>query len=211
MKLQARGDGLGGTRNQRRREGGLTLPETMIAAAVFSLTVIAFIYCQMFGMRMDQLVNSKVGSAELARMSFNTLATDIRAAKIWQIGNGDNVSFQGIPLGTNQQGNALKLSLTTDTNAYYLYYFDTNQCKLYRCHSGSNVRTCLAQYLTNSMYFQAEDFQGNRETDLTHKGVINVVMQFCQYQFPITRIGPGCLYDYYRLELRVTPHAPDGP
>ena len=211
MKIRTRGDGFDCGQSRRTREAGLTLAETMVAAAVFSLTVIALIYLQMFGMRMDQLVNSKVGSAELARMSFNTMANDIRAAKIWQIGNGDYSSFAGIPLGTNQQGNALKLSLTTDTNAYYLYYFDTNQCKLYRCHSGSDDRTCLAQYLTNSMYFQAEDFQGNKETDLTHKGVINVVMQFCQYQYPITRIGPGCLYDYYRLELRVTPHAPDGP
>ena len=48
-------------------------------------------------------------------------------------------------------------------------------------------------------------------TDLTHKNVINVVMQFCQYQYPITKIGPGCLYDYYKMEMRLTPHTPDGP
>ena len=77
-------------------------------------------------MRQDQLVNSKIGASELARLSFNDLANDIRAAKIWQIGNGNLSSFTGIPLGTNQQGNALKLSMTTDTNHYYLYYFDTN-------------------------------------------------------------------------------------
>ena len=88
----------------------------MVASAVFGLTVMGFVYCQMFGMRQDQLVNSKIGASEQARLSFNDLANDIRAAKIWQIGNGDLSSFTGIPLGTNQQGNALKLSLTTDTN-----------------------------------------------------------------------------------------------
>jgi prepilin-type N-terminal cleavage/methylation domain-containing protein len=190
---------------------GFTLTEIMVASAIFSLTVIGFVYCQMFGMRQDELVNSKIGAAEQARLGFNDLATDIRAAKIWQIGNGDLSSFTGIPLGTNQRGNALKVSLTTDTNKYYMYYFDTNAAKLYRGHSGSTTRTCLAQFLTNTMYFQAQNYHGDNQTDLTHKGVINVVMQFCQYQYPITKIGPGYFYDYYRMELRLTSHAPDGP
>jgi hypothetical protein len=183
----------------------------MVASAVFGLTVLGLVYCQMFGMRQDQLVNSKIGASEQARTSFNDLANHIRAAKIWQIGNGNLSSFTGIPLGTNQQGNALKLSLTTDTNRYYIYYFDTNASKLFRGHSGGTTVTCLAQYLTNTMYFQAQDYHGDNQIDLTHKGVIDVVMQFCQFQYPITKIGPGYYYDYYKMELRVTPHAPDGP
>jgi prepilin-type N-terminal cleavage/methylation domain-containing protein len=194
-----------------QRQAGLTLPEMMVASAVFSLTVVGFVYCQLFGMRHDQLVNSKIGASENGRLSFNQLANDIRAAKIWQIGNGNLSSFTGIPLGTNQQGNALKLSMTTDTNQYYLYYFNTNKCWLLRGHSGSTNVTCLAEHLTNTMYFQAQNYHGDKQTDLTHKGVINVVMQFCQYQYPITKVGPGYFYDYYKMELRVTPHTPDGP
>jgi hypothetical protein len=194
-----------------RRQAGLTLSETMVATGVFSLTVLGFVYCQMFGMRQDQLVNSKIGASELARMSFNQLANDVRAAKIWQIGNGDLTSFTGIPLGTSQRGNAVKLSMTTDTNQYYLYYFDTNAHLLYRSHSGSLAKTCLAQFLTNTYYFEAQNYRGEAQTDLTHKGVINVVMQFQQYQYPLTKVGPGYFYDYYKIELRLTPHVPDGP
>ena len=47
----------------------------------------------------------------------------IRSAKIWDIGNGDSTSFTAIPNGTTQQGNALKVSLTTDTNHFIIYYF----------------------------------------------------------------------------------------
>jgi hypothetical protein len=183
----------------------------MVASAIFSLTVIGFVYCQMFGMRQDQWVNTKIGASDQARLSFNELANDVRAAKIWQIGNGNLSSFTGIPLGTNQRGNALKLSMTTDTSKYYFYYFDTNACKLFRGHSGSTKVKCLAQYLTNTMYFQAQNYRGENQTDLTHKGVINVAMQFCQLQYPVTKIGPGCFYDYYKTELRLTPYAPDGP
>jgi hypothetical protein len=194
-----------------RGQAGMTLSETMVASAVFGLMVIGLVYCQMFGLRQDQLVNSKIGSAELARLSFNDMANSIRSAKIWQIGNGNLSSFTGIPQGTNQQGNALKLSMTTDTNQYYLYYFDTAARKLYRGHSGSTAKTCLASSLTNTMYFQAQDYRGVVQTDLSHKDVIVAVMQFCQYQYPITKVGPGNYYDYYKVELRLTPHTPDGP
>jgi len=194
-----------------RRLAGFTLPEMMVASAIFSLTVVGFVCCQLFGMRQDQWVNSKIGASDLARLSFDDMANRVRAAKIWQVGNGNLASFTGLPLGTNQRGNALKVSMTTDTNQYYLYYFDTNACKLYRGHSGATTTNCIAQYLTNTMYFQAQNYHGDNQTDLTHKGVIDVVMQFCQYQYPITQVGPGCLYDYYKLEMRLTPHVPDGP
>lgn len=194
-----------------RQQAGLTLTELLVSSAVFGLTVLGLVYCQMFGMRQDQMVNSKIGASEQARMSFNEMANHIRAAKIWSVGNGNLTSFNEIPDGENQKGNALKLSMTTDTNKYYMYFFDTNSAKLFRGHSGSTIVECLAEHLTNTMHFQAQNFRGENQTDLTHKGVINVVMQFCQYQYPITKIGPGHFYDYYKMELRVTPHVPDGP
>ena len=92
-----------------------------------------------------------------------------------------------------------------------MYYFDTNACKLWRWHSGSSVKKAITSYLTNTMYFKAETYTGATQTNLTHKGVINVMMQFCQYQYPITRIGPNYFYNYYQLGFRVTPHVPDGP
>ena len=61
------------------------------------------------------------------------------------------------------------------------------------------------------MYFQAQNYRAATRPTLTHKGVIDVVMQFCQYQYPLTKVGPGYYYDYYKLELHMTPHAPDGP
>jgi hypothetical protein len=209
--MRTRASRLGRSGKLARGRAGFTLSEAMVASAIFSMVVIGFVYCQMFGLRQDQLVNSKIGATELARMSFNELANHIRSAKMWDIGNGNLSAFTPVSLGSNQIGNALKLHMTTDTNRYYLYYFDTNACKLYRGHSGSTNKQCLAGYLTNTMYFQAKSFQGSNQTDLTHKGVINVVMQFCQYQYPITKIGPGYYYDYYKMELRVTPHVPDGP
>ena len=189
---------------------GLTLSEMMISMSVFGIAVMGLVYTQMFGMFQDQLVNSKSGACEMARLSFNDLVTDIRAAKLWQVGNGSASSFTPIPLGTAQQGNAIMLSMTIDTNQYIVYYFDTNACKLLRRHSGVAPIT-IAQFLTNSMYFVAETFQGATQYDLSHKGVVHVAMQFCQYQYPLTKIGPGYFYNSYTMNLWATPHVPDGP
>jgi hypothetical protein len=190
---------------------GLTLTELMIAMSLFSLTVIGLVYCQMFGLRQDELANSQSGACEQARLSFNDMTSDIRSAKIWAIGNWSGSSFVPIPNGTNQQGNAISLSLTTDTNKYIVYYFDTNNFTLKRWHSGDAKKKILCQYLTNTMYFQAETPSGAVQTDLSHKGVINATMQFCQYQYPLTRIGPNYFYTFYQLGFRITPHVPDGP
>jgi Tfp pilus assembly protein PilW len=193
-----------------RRCRALTLIETLVTMSIFSLVVIAFIYAQMFGMRQDQLIQSKLGASDNSRRGFDEMANDIRAAKIWSVGNGSEGGFTPVPNGNPQVGNALEIYTTTDRNAYIRYYFDTDAGELYRVRSGEAVPTRIAQYLTNSMYFRAEDYRGNVQTTLNHKGVINVMLQFYQYQFPLTRVGTNFYYDYYGLQFRVTPHVPDG-
>jgi prepilin-type N-terminal cleavage/methylation domain-containing protein len=193
-----------------RSARGFTLSEMMVALGLFIMAVTGLVYSQLFGLRQDELVNSKSGACELARLSFNDMMRDIRGSKIWQIGNGNLTNFSSIPMNSAQQGASIKLSLTIDTNQYIVYFFDTNQCALYRQHTGDAHPKVLAKYLTNTMYFQAQTYSGAVQTTLSHKGVIDVLMQFCQYQYPITRIGPNYYYNYYKMELRATPHVPDG-
>ncbi len=124
---------------------------------------------------------------------------------------------------TSQQGNALQLFLSTDTNQYIVYYFDTNSDQLRRWHSGVSGYTTIAQNLTNymaplqtnGMYFRGENYKGQTITDLSFSYVIHVVLGFYQYQYPLTKVGgttnsPTYLYDLYKLEFKVTPHCPDG-
>ncbi len=195
----------------RRRQRGLTLVEIMVSMSLFSLVTIGLVYTHLFALRQDQLANSKLGASDSSRRSFNLLADDVRSAKIWQVGNGNQSGFTPIANGTAQQGNALRINLTTDTNRYVLYFFDTARCELRRLKSGAASTQLIAQSLTNTMYFRAENYRGDTLTNLTHKGVVNVVMQFCQFQYPLTRVGPGYLYDSYKMEFRLTSHVPDGP
>lgn len=192
------------------RATAMTLVEILVSMAVFSLAIIGLVYTNLFGLMQNQLVNSKLGASDQSRRAFDKFTGEIRTAKIWMVGNGDDGSFTPIDNGDEQQGNALQISSTTDTNSYVRYYFNTNSQELCRVASGITGHTLVAQYLTNSMYFRAEDYLGNIKTDLSYKYVIRVVMEFCQYQYPLTRVGPGYYYDYYKMEFRITPHCPDG-
>ena len=197
-------------RSFSRRLHAMTLVEMMIALSIFSLGFAALIYVNLFGLKQDELAQSKLGASDDSRRGFGELARDIRSAKRYDIGNGSATTFDCIPNGTDQIGNALRLCHSTDTNRYIRYYFDTAAGELCRVRSDNPRPVIVARYLTNSMVFQAEEYNGQVQSDLSHKGVIHVMFDFYQYQYPLTRVGPKYYYDRYKLEFRLTPHAPDG-
>jgi hypothetical protein len=196
----------------------MTLVEMVVSLGVFGLVSLGLVYTHVYCLRQDQLVNSKLGASDQSRKGFSILTRDIRAAKVWEVGNlsSGGGTFNQIALGSVQQGNALRVSHTTNWNDGVLYYFDTSNLaddggKLRRVLQTSGESTLIARYLTNNMFFRAENYQGIAQTNRTHKGVIKVMMEFAQFQYPLTKVGPGYLYDYYKMEFKLTSHVPDGP
>lgn len=185
-----------------------TLVELMVVMGIFSLVTLGLMSAHLFGLRQAQLVQSKLGSSELSRRVFGKITSEIRGAKRLSIGNGTQTSFTAITNGQLQRGNALQFGLTADTNAFIRYYFETNNARLCRIATGVGDYSVIADYLTNGMYFCAQDSVGGDITDLTYKSVIQIVLEFSRYQYPLTRVGPGYYYNYYRLQFKVTPHCP---
>ena len=194
------------------REQATTLIELIIAMGVFVLCVgAALVYAQIFVLRQNELVISKLGASDQSRRGYDLMARDIRSAKSWQIGDMASGTFVPTPLGSNQQGTAVQVFLSVSSPTNIIYYFDTNNYRLMRLHTGDANSTVVAQYLTNSMSFREEDYQGKVQTDRQHKAVISTMLQFFQYQYPITPVGSNCYYDYYKIQFKLTPHVPDGP
>lgn len=210
LPKRKRGDG-----RRARRTRAFTVAEMMVAVFIFVFMALGIVYAMLFGMRYDELVNSKVGASDKSRMSFDLLTSDIRSAKWWKIGNGNDTSFTACTNAMNQVGNAVKLSASGDTNssAYVIYYFDTNHCQLCRLTNGVATIQILAQNLTNSsgssMQFSAQQFNGTLAQDWQYKYMIAATMEFCQYQYPLTKVGPGYYYDYYRIQIKAASHCPN--
>ncbi len=193
----------------------MTLVETLVSMGVFSLVVLGMVYAQMFIMKYDEMTSSQLGASEMSRMSFNDLVADIRTSWTWAVGTGNQTGFTPAPNSSPQVGNALQLSLTQNTNNFVRYFFITNVTttltNFMLCRMTNGMASCkvIAQNLTNNFYtnmFVAEDYRGNMLTTLRYKYVIHVTLEFCQYQYPLTKVGPGYYYDDYKMEFRVASH-----
>ena len=200
-----------------RAARGFTIAETLTTMAIFSLTMLAFTYAYMFGMRQDQLVQSKLGASDESRRSFERVARDIRSANSQSIGNYVGGTFTPTINGSTNgmTGNAIRIYLTATNNNNIIYYFDTNgaansNIKLFRVHTGDAQPICIASNLQNSASFTAENYAGVVQTDMQDKYVIHFSLDFCEFQYPLTKVGAGYYYDRYVMDFRATPHVPTG-
>ena len=213
----------------RRRASGMTLVELMVSSGVLVLVVAATISVNLFGMRQDELINSKMGASDQARQNFNLLLDEIRSGKNVQIGTGWNTGFVPITNGP-QQGDTIQIIPGTNSNVCIYYYFltnaPTNSSWLMRVYSTPTnsitnvVATCITNvataFMTNALMFQAIAYNGTNFAVLTndptvystHNYLVNIQMQFYQFQFPLTRVGPNYLYDYYQINLQAARRAP---
>ena len=190
-----------------RAQTAFTLAEIMVAMAVFSLVVIGVVYTHLFGMRLYGITESKLSSTDNARSAVNRVSDEIRAAKMVEIGKGDSASFSAIADNLPQIGNALQVYATTNTNSYVRYFMDPKANALESLAAGSTGVTVVARFATNNLAFRAEDFLGNVLTNNQDNRVIKMTLEFYQLQYPVVRIGPGYLYDYYRLQTKITRRA----
>jgi len=186
----------------------------MITMVIFSVTVLALIYVHIFGLRYDGVIGSQLGASDQSRMAFGHLLDDIRRAGLYKIGTLSGTNFTGDVAGAPQQGNTIRLWVYTNTTAFVQYSLDTASCELRRTETGVSGYDVTAQYLTNtasfgcnSNIFVAEDGAGNVNTTLNLKWVVHVTLQFYQYKYPKTTVGPGYYYDFYKLEFRASPRA----
>lgn len=209
-------------RPARQRESAMTLVEMMFAMLVMTVIVAGLMSINFLGLRTARLMEAKAGASETARRSVNQLIYDIRSAKGYEIGTVTGTNFTAITNGA-QQAAGLRLWTVTvssnqvvDPNRFTLYYFDNSEAatqngKLWRRTSNNtNPAVVVVSNLINTLQFTSEDYWGRTQTIRTYKGVIRATFQFSQFQYPLTPVGTNGLFDYYRIELRATPHVPNG-
>ncbi|MBM3875604.1 MAG: hypothetical protein FJ386_02655 [Verrucomicrobia bacterium] len=187
----------------RRARRALTLTEMMISMGIFTVVIGAVIAAHIMGLRLNEWTIRKLGADDMARRTFSSLQAEVRSATTLKIGNGTATNFVQVADGSAQQGMALQIYRTTATNIWSRYYFDTNSSELRRVQSSATTPITIARYLTNSIIFKAENFQGTVLTETANNRVINITLQFYQLQYPFTKIGPSNAFDYYQLQAKI--------
>ena len=204
-------------RTRWRNVHGFTLAEMLITVGVFLFIFTGvMIGIQIFGLRIYTLAATKLVATTGGREALNQIRDQIRGGKIIYVGNCSHPIYSSFQLITNtmpQQGNALIVYPSTNTTWYSIYYLDTSTTtnNLIQFNVSNNATTytnILAQYITNNIVFDMENWQGiivSNEQVLDNRLLVRMTMQFSEWEYPIAYVGTNGLnaYDYYQLRTRV--------
>ena len=194
--------------------GGFTIVEMMVAAGIFLIIIGAMVSVQIFGLRVYTLAGTKITATTSGRETLNDIRDRIRSCQVLYVGIWTNGTFSQIPNGQPQIGNAIELFSSTNLVAtnMTIFYMDPGQTNL--CMTNNGYFSVEAKYMTNYFCFDAEDYQQNIFTNYVNNPVIQLTMQFYQWEYPIGYIGSsGAInaYDFYRLHTRITRRNKNNP
>jgi|KBSMisStandDraft_5_1062788.scaffolds.fasta_scaffold40354_2 prepilin-type N-terminal cleavage/methylation domain-containing protein len=187
---------------QRLCPMAFTLPELLIAIAVFGFVIGGVLTANLFGLRIFQITQNKLAASDAARKTLGKISDDIRNCKTAFIANvSSNGMFTALSDGVTQSGAGLILYPTTNTNSYIVYFLNPSDKTFRRTTSATNTTMILAQSITNPIVFRAQDFRGNVLTNSQNNRVIYLELECYQPK------RFGVVADYYKLETAVTRRA----
>lgn len=173
-----------------------TITETLVAGSVFLLAVGGVLIANTFGMRIVGITQPKLAASGEVRNSMAELISDIRSAKFVHIGNGNSSGFTNVAVGNPKQGNAIQLYTTADTNIFVRFYRSVADKKLKRMTNTATNATIVANAISNSIVFRAEDFSGNiLTTNNQNNMVIAIALQYYELNGSGTLVGPNNYLD----------------
>jgi hypothetical protein len=207
----------------------MTLPELLVSLTILVMAIAGLISVNIFGMRYDELTNSKLGATDQSRLNFNLMMEEIRAGKNVLIGSGSFTNFTPVTNGLAQRGDTIQILPTTNLTTYIYYYFETNAptnsswlIRISTTNGGTtytsnlvaqSITNLTSLWLTNACCFQALDYTGTNilmqsPTNYTHNYVVAALVQFYQYQYPLTRVGSNYLFNYYQIQFMAARRSP---
>jgi prepilin-type N-terminal cleavage/methylation domain-containing protein len=203
MKLQVpfSGSSRGGSPTP---DSGFTLTEILIALTIFVILVGGIISANLFGLRMFQVNQTKLKATEWSRRTFGKITDEIHSCTAVSVGNmTTNSVFEGLLDGEAQQGTAIEIQTTNSASLIY-YFLNSSDDTFRREELTPGVITntfTLADSVTNTIIFSAQNFSGDVLTNNQNNRVIHLMLEF--YQPERFMQGP----DHYRLETSVTRRA----
>jgi prepilin-type N-terminal cleavage/methylation domain-containing protein len=163
---------------QDRAHAGFTLPEALIATALFSMLVLGIVSVNLFGLRWYQIGQNKMVITDAAREAVGRLSGELRNCNNAFVGNVSNGTFVAHVDGEAQTGNGLMIYTTTNTNSYVLYYVNTTNQSFNRFTTDLGTNVVIANSVTNGNVFQVQDYLGNVQTNNQNSRVIHCTLQF---------------------------------
>jgi prepilin-type N-terminal cleavage/methylation domain-containing protein len=183
-------------------DNGFTLPEILMATTVFLFLVAGIIAANLYGLQMFQIMTTKLNVTTWSRETVEAITTEVQGCNSVWVGNiTTNGVFETLLDGETQQGTGLLIYPTTNTTNYIIYFVNPSDQTFRRTTSQPGTAQVLADSVTNTIVFSAQDFSGNVLTNNQNNRVIHLDLEF--YQPARFTLGA----DYYKLESSATRRA----
>ena len=179
-------------------KSAFTLPEVVTAMGLLVLLLGGAVTSHVFGALLLEKNSSKASASAEARQNITTLTSEISSSKNVLVGSGAATFFSEPGFDVPQQGNALQIYPSSDTNAFIRYFLDPTATGLKRM-TNSGAAITIASGISNSVLFTIEDFAGNVLTNNENNSVIGMNLQFYQIQSINLRVGPTSEYSSYQV------------
>jgi hypothetical protein len=186
---------------QGRKAAGFTLPEALIATALFAMLVLGIVSVNLFGLRWYQIGQNKMVTTDAAREAVGRLSGELRNCNNAFVGNVTNGTFVAHVDGEAQTGNGLVIYATTNTNSYVLYYANFTNQTFNRFTTDLATNVIIAHSVTNTNVFQVQDYLGNVQTNNQNNRVIYCSLQF----FSAPNQSPA--FVTYQVQTAVAPRS----
>ena len=180
---------------------GFTLPELLVAVAIFSVVLTGVLFAHVFGLSMFQVTKAKLSTTDDTRKVLGKLAGEIRTCRTTTVGNVKAGVFEALMDGETQQGTALMIRPSTNASKFVIYFVNPSDQTFRRTTSTPGSAVILAESVTNLFVFSARNHAGTVLTNRQNNRVIHVNLEFYQ---PRSHFHVA---DYYKLETSVTRRA----
>jgi prepilin-type N-terminal cleavage/methylation domain-containing protein len=182
-----------------------TIPELMVAMSIFLFVVGAVVVANFFGIRMMGVTQPKMGASAETRQAVSLMISEISSAKIIRLGTGNLTSFTPLGPGALRKGNAVQIYPTNNMNVFVRYFQDSAQKQLKRMTNGAAAAVSVANGVTNSLVFTAENSRGDVVlTNDFNNMVIGILLQYDKLDGSGTPLGPNLYFKKYEVKTRVT-------
>jgi hypothetical protein len=185
----------------RRAAAGFTLPEALIATGLFALLVLGVVSATVFGLQWYEIGQTNLIATDSAREAIGKMSDELRGCDNAVVGTISNGAFVATVNGEFQSGNGLMIYPTSSTNDYVLYYLNSTNQDFIRYSTDTLSNAVVAESVTNTTVFQAQDLHGNVLTNTQNGCVIYCSLQF--YVAPPQSPVSG----YYQVQTAVAPRA----
>lgn len=184
-----------------RRRRAFSIPELMVALSVFTFVVVGITFAHLYGLTMFRVTSAAITTTAAAREAAAEMTEEIRTSNRALIGNVKNGNFVALLNGERQEGGGLAIYPTANPSNFVIYFVNPENQTFQRATHEPGSLLILAESVTNTVVFRAQNHRGQVQTNQLNNRVIHYNLEFYQPR----RYKQGA--DYFKLESAVTRRA----